>query len=389
MGVLAILMLASSCCADAGVVEQGATPVAVAPQQQPARGASDVVRAHAERAERAYLRALDAALAMRAAIRDFCAAPSEQGLSAARAAWIAARRPYGATEAYRFGGGPIDSRRGGRETWLNAWPVDEAFIEPVDRTAPRGIIGDASTYPALGRAILRLHNQRGGETNVCTGWHAIEFMLWGEDRDPNGPGARPAADFMDSAGPRAARRREYLLEITDLLCEDLSAVASEWRRDGGAYRARFESDPGALRAILAGPALLCGFEMAGERMAVAFEMRDQEEEHSCFSDTTHLDFLSNLEGVESVLVGNGSDGAVSAIRAVDPGAAQAIVGALARAKRAVAAVPAPFDRAIQGADGSDERARLKEAIEALEALSESIGAGARAIGVSVPTEPQG
>lgn len=124
-------------------------------------------------------------------------------------------------------------------------------------------------------------------------------------------------------------------------------------------------------------------------MAVAFEMRDQEEEHSCFSDTTHLDFLSNLEGVESVLVGNGSDGAVAAIRAVDPGAAQAIVGALARAKRAVAAVPAPFDRAIQGADGSDERARLKEAIEALEALSESIGAGARAIGVSVPTEPQG
>jgi putative iron-regulated protein len=347
-----------------------------------------VVGAHAARAERAYAAALDAALAMRASIREFCAAPSETRLSAARAAWVGARRPYGATEAYRFGGGPIDARRGGRETWLNAWPVDEAFIEPVDRSVPRGIIGDTSTYPALGRAILRLHNQRGGETHVCTGWHAIEFMLWGEDRNPDGPGSRPAEDYMDSSGPRAARRREFLLEITDLLCEDLSSVASEWR-PGGAYRTRFESDPSALRVILVGPALLTGFEMAGERMAVAYEMRDQEEEHSCFSDTSHLDFVANLEGVESVLVGNGSDGAVAAIRVADPASAQAITESLARAKRAVAEIPAPFDRAILSADGSDERARLKAAIEALESLSESIGAGARAVGVGLPTEPQG
>jgi putative iron-regulated protein len=385
--VLAALLVATRLLDSGSVAPNG--PASAAARDAGGGDRVAVVRAHADRAAQAYGAALDAALVMRAAIRDFCAAPSEQGLACARSAWVNARGPYGATEAYRFGNGPIDARRGGRETWVNAWPVDEAYIEPVDRSIARGIIADTSTYPALGRAILRLHNQRGGETNVCTGWHAIEFMLWGEDRDPNGPGARAASDFMDASGPRAARRREFLLEITDLLCEDLSAVASEWRREGGAYRARFESDPGALRTILVGPALLCGFEMAGERMAVAYEMRDQEEEHSCFSDTTHLDFRANLRGVESVLLGNGSNGAVAAIRTADPAAAQAIVDALGRAVRAVEAIPAPFDRAILAPDDSADRARLKEAIESLEALSEAIGAGARATGVSLPSEPQG
>lgn len=345
------------------------------------------IAAHAARAERAYAASLASALALRADVRAFCAAPTDAGLAKARASWSAARVDYGRTEALRFGGGPIDARRGGRETWLNAWPVDEAYIEPADRTQARGIIGDPATYPSLGRAILRLLNQRGGETNVCTGWHAIEFMLWGEDRADDGPGARPVDDFLDASGPRAARRREYLLEVTELLCEDLDAVAREWRADGGAFRARFVADPGAMRAILTGTALLAGFEMSGERMAVALETRDQEEEHSCFSDTTHLDFRANVEGIRDVL--SGSDGAIAAIRARDAAAAAAVDEALARAVRAVNAMPAPFDRAVRSAEGSVERARITEAMESLESLSEAIGAAARAMGLSLPTEPQG
>jgi putative iron-regulated protein len=345
------------------------------------------VSAHASRAERAYAAALASALALRADVRAFCAAPTGAGLAKARASWIAARVDYGRTEALRFGGGPIDARRGGRETWLNAWPVDEAYIEPADRSQARGIIGDPATYPSLGRAILRLLNQRGGETNVCTGWHAIEFMLWGEDRSDDGPGSRPVADFLDASGPRAARRREYLLEVTELLCEDLDTVARAWRAGEGEFRERFLGDPGAMRAVLTGPALLAGFEMSGERMAVALETRDQEEEHSCFSDTTHLDFRANIEGIRDVLAGN--DGAIAAIRARDPAAAATIDEALARALRAVNAMPAPFDRAVRSPDGSAERARITEAMQSLESLSDAIGAGARAMGLSLPSEPQG
>jgi putative iron-regulated protein len=364
-------------------------PLAFGTGGDPAAVTATCVQAHARRAERAYADSLGSALAMRAAVRELCASPSEAALARAREAWIVAREAYGRTEAYRFGNGPIDARRGGRETWINAWPVDEACIEPADRGATRGIIGDSSTHSVLSRTIIRLHNQRGGETNVCTGWHAIEFMLWGEDRSADGPGARPASDFRDESGPRAARRREYLLEITEMLCEDLEAVAAQWRAGSGEYRARFESDPQSIRWIMAGPALLSGFEMAGERLAVAYETRDQEEEHSCFSDTTHLDFRANVRGIESVLVGGGTDGVIAAVRARDAAAAASIEQALARAIRAVDAIPAPFDRAIRAADGSPERARLKEAMEALESLSEAMGAGGRALGFSLPTEPQG
>ncbi len=366
------------------------TFLALSPPPAPA-GTADIDRAclsaHASRAERAYAASLASALALRADVRAFCAAPTDAGLAKARASWIAARVDYGRTEALRFGGGPIDARRGGRETWLNAWPVDEAYIEPADRSQARGIIGDPATYPSLGRAILRLLNQRGGETNVCTGWHAIEFMLWGEDRSDDGPGNRPVADFLDDSGPRATRRREYLLEVTELLCEDLDTVARAWRAGGGEFRERFLGDPGAMRAVLTGPALLAGFEMSGERMAVALETRDQEEEHSCFSDTTHLDFRANIEGIRDVL--SGSDGAIAAIRAHDPAAAARVDEALARALRAVNAMPAPFDRAVRSPDGSAERARITEAMESLESLSDAIGAGARAMGVSLPSEPQG
>ena len=344
------------------------------------------IRRYSEIAAREYGQTQVRAEAMRAAIRAFCEAPSDAGLARARASWVEAREAYGATEAFRFGNGPIDTRRGGVETFVNAWPVDESYIEPADPDARTGIIRDAAKYPALGRAILRLHNQRGGETNVCTGWHAIEFMLWGVDVSDAGPGARAVADFVDGASPFAERRREFLLEITDLLCEDLAKVARAWAPAADSHRARFEQDPRALRAILIGPALLAGFEMSGERLAVALETRDQEEEHSCFSDTTDRDFKANIRGISLVLR---EAGAIDVVRARDPARAAALTVALDAAIAAVEAIPAPFDRAIRAAAGDPARARLVIALDALERLGEELDAAARLLGFELPAEPQG
>ncbi|MFM1823472.1 MAG: hypothetical protein RI967_1738 [Planctomycetota bacterium] len=370
-----------------------------------------VVRHEAAIAAAAYARALESAKVLRASIAAFCAAPDEALLARARANWIAARRDYGRTEVHRFGGGPIDRPRGGVETFVNAWPVDEAYIDRVDGAAGAGIIGTPAKYPILGRAVLRLHNQRGGETNVCTGWHAIEFLLWGQDRSETGPGDRPASDFVDGGAPFADRRREYLAEIADLLVEDLAKVADQWRaaegeRPAGAHRAAFEGEPRdalgreprdarerdprkSLEAILTGVSLLTAFEMSGERLAVAIETGDQEEEHSCFSDTTHLDFLANIEGVAKVVRGDGGPGLLALARAEAPAQAEPVERALARAEQAIAAMPAPFDQAIRAPEGSPERAKLVEALESIEALGEAIGALARALGFDLPTEPNG
>lgn len=351
---------------------------------------ADAVLAYAEHVSTEYRASLAAAESMRAAIRAFCASPSDVSLARARATWIAAREIYGRTEVFRFGNGPIDSRRGGVETFLNAWPVDEAYIDAVDGADSGGIIGNPERYPSLGRAILRLHNQRGGETNVCTGWHAIEFMLWGQDRSETGPGDRPASDFADGARSFADRRREYLLEITDLLCEDLERLVVAWRAGEENHRRRFESQPMvALKSMITGAALLTGFEMAGERLAVPFETRDQEEEHSCFSDTTHIDFRANIRGVEAVLRGQGGPGLLAVVEGADTGRAAALALALTAALEAVYAMSVPFDSAIRADDESAERTRLRAAIDALETLGEELGLAGRALGWALPTEPQG
>ena len=351
---------------------------------------TEAVHGYARHAEQAYDATLSATQAMRDAVKAFCAEPSESALARARESWTTARQAYGRTEAFRFGNGPIDAKRGGVETFVNSWPVDEAYIDSVEGSTGGGIIGNPAKYPALGRAILRLHNRRGGETNICTGWHAIEFLLWGQDRSETGPGARPATDFVDGKAPFANRRREYLLEITEMLCEDLSKVSAQWHAGGENHRSRFEADPrAALQAMMTGVALLAGFELSGERMAVAEETRDQEEEQSCFSDTTHLDFRAGIQGIADVLRGDGAPGVIAVVATVDPARAEAMTAALTAAVAAIDAMPAPFDRAIRTPKGSPEHARIAAAIAALEKLGEEISAAAKSMGYSLPSEPHG
>ncbi len=339
-------------------------------------------------AEYAASRAL--AERMRAAIRAFCAEPTDEGLARARETWVVARETYGRTEVFRFGDGPIDTTRGGIETFINAWPVDESYIDSVDASEAGGIVGNPERYPSLGRAVVRLLNQRGGETNVCTGWHAIEFMLWGQDLSETGPGARPASHFVDGKAPFAERRREYLLEITDMLCEDLERLEKAWAPDTDNHRRRFVAEPDrAMRSIVTGASLLVGFEMSGERLAVPLETRDQEEEHSCFSDTTHIDFTANIKGVDAALRGRGGPGVIDVVRTVDSERAATLAAALSAAYRTVHEMPVPFDVGMRAADGSPERAKMQAALEALETLGEEIALAGRALGWSLPTEPTG
>ena len=183
---------------------------------------------------------------------------------------------------------------------LNAWPLDEGYIEAtIDSNAPG--IENSEAYPEINAGLLRDLNERDGDANISTGYHAIEFLLWGQDTSATGPGNRSINDFTDDAV--AARRLAYLSTVTDVLIEDLTSVANEWRPDG-AYRAGFLSDPeAAVGKIIIGMGSLCGGELAGERMAVALENKDQEDEHSCFSDNTHRDIATNLQGIVNVWTG--------------------------------------------------------------------------------------
>ena len=162
---------------------------------------SDAVETYADGVHASYEASLESATAMDAAIDAFVADPTEDTLEAAKQAWLDARGDYGPTEAFRFYGGPIDNEETGPEGLINAWPMDEAYVDYVEGDAEAGIINDPDTYPTIDAALVESLNEEGGETNISSGWHAIEFLLWGQDLSEDGPGARPASDYADAPTP--------------------------------------------------------------------------------------------------------------------------------------------------------------------------------------------
>ncbi len=346
-----------------------------------------VVRHHADACFRLHGECLERARALQRAVVDLLAAPDAERLAAARAAWSHARLVYGRIEALRFRGGPIEEL----EPLLNAWPVDEAYIEHVAYGAAGGIVHDRQTWRALSAPLLEHANERGSETNVSVGWHAIEFLLWGRDTFADGPGRRAHTDFVDGEAVDAERRRAYLRIVTDQLVAHLAQLERAWAPDADNHRRRFEADVrGSVRAMLTGAAILTAFELCGERLAVAYETQDQEQEHSCFSDTTCADLVANQLGIVAVLDGDGAGDEASVIGLVrrrDPEIAAHLESCLAETLVAMRAIPQPFDQAFLGDDDAPGRRAILTAMRALEQQAEAIAIAGRLLGHELPMRP--
>ncbi|MEM7437849.1 MAG: imelysin family protein, partial [Myxococcota bacterium] len=263
---------------------------------------------YAEIVYQSYVDTIELSEDMEAALNAFVASPSDANLQAAKDAWLAAREPYLETEVYRFYDGPIDNPTDGPEGALNAWPMDEAFVDYTRDAADAGIINNIAQ--AIDAETLRGENESGAEENISTGWHPIEFLLWGQDAlDPsnNLPGQRPFTDY-ENGGTAAnqARRGEYLDLLAVLLLEDLEFLRDAWAPgDDSNFRASFVGGDSevALEQMLTGLIVLSGFETAGERLQVALDNGDQEDEHSCFSDNTHRDMAQDVQGIQNVWLG--------------------------------------------------------------------------------------
>ena len=336
-----------------------------------------------------YEDTLSAARRMQQAILAFTAAPSADTLAAARKAWLAARESYGQTEAFRFYGGPIDDEKG-PEGRINAWPMDESYVDYVKGKPDAGLVNKRS-QPITKKALSAL-NERGGEENIATGWHAIEFMLWGQDLSETGPGDRGFEDYVDGKRPNADRRRHYLAVVTELLVDDLGTLVKAWAPDNKAnYRARFEKGGvESVRKMLVGLGSLSRGELAGERLEVALNSQDQEDEHSCFSDNTHRDAVNNAKGIENVWLGRyeRADGSVvqgpglrDLVAAQDAAVADKATRQIHASVQAAEAIQAPFDREIAGAKDAPGRQRVQQVIDSLTRQSKDLVEAASAIGI--------
>ncbi len=315
--------------------------------------------------------------ALQTALVNFQAAPTQPNLDAAKRAWLIAREPYGQSEVFRFRNSPIDddpttaAAEDGPEGAVNAWPLGEALIDYVVATGVdfaggqietdhevTGVVDPMTTATAVAsqsdniigstitiNAALLEGSEAGDGADVISGYHAIEFMLWGQDLNNTAAvtsgsdremavkthdatnlatgGLRPLTDFKldgtcTTGNPSVTvasnvpcqRRHDFLKVVADQLVADLSDVRDQWAPNvAGNYRASFtsvasidEAKPKFLQ-ILTGMGTLSEAELAGERMQISLAGNSQEDEHSCFSDNTHRDIWLNAEGVSNLFTG--------------------------------------------------------------------------------------
>lgn len=295
----------------------------------------EVVTGYADIAEAAYQDSLSTARDLQEAVDALIASPSGETLQAARKAWLAARVPYLQTEAYRFGNPVVDDWEGR----VNAWPLDEGLIDYVAQDSAVNEENALATLNVIatpgftlsGRQIdasqitpdliaSTLHEADGIEANVASGYHAIEFLLWGQDLNGTGPGAgnRPFTDFVQDegcTGGNCDRRAAYLKAATDLLVSDLEQMVVAWQ-PGGAGRVAVTENPSAgILSMLTGMGSLGYGELAGQRIKLGLMLNDPEEEQDCFSDNTHNSHYYDGLGIQNVYLGRytRSDGSVLSV----------------------------------------------------------------------------
>lgn len=388
---------------------------------QAAVSPNEVLSNYGDIAQAMYEDSLGEAREMQAAIEEFLAAPSEATLSAAREAWIDARIPYQQTEGLRFGNSYVDDWEGR----VNAWPLDEGLLDYVADS-----YGDSSDMNPLYRlnliaeeqirigareidaqvidaALLReLHEGMGVEANVATGYHSVEFLLWGQDLNGTGPGAgnRPPSDYDIAActNGNCERRAQLLRVVTALLLADLEEMAEAWA-PGGAARQELaaKGDEGGLATILTGIGSLSYGELAGERMRLGLILRDPEEEHDCFSDNTHNSHYYNQVGMIAFWRGeyervDGSTISGASLREYvierDPGTAERMDAAMAEALARLSAIKITADSGRMAYDqmlateNPEGNRMIQEAVDALIAQTRADETVVALLGLSIAVE---
>jgi len=360
---------------------------------------SEFIETYSDIVYASYVDSLETAEELQGAIEELIANPSEANLEAAQDAWLAAREPYGQTEGYRFYDGPIDDEDG-PEGQLNAWPLDEFYIDYVDGDSDAGIINDPETYPTIDAELLISLNELDGDANISTGYHAIEFLLWGQDlTEGAGAGEREFTDYVtDGTGTNdnQDRRGTYLSVVTQLLIDDLQSMVDEWAPDtDDNYRDFFTSQDGdtSVTAILRGIATLSSSELSSERMGVPLDAQVREQEHSCFSDNTDRDIVQNAQSIQNVFLGSytATDGTITEgtgfydlLAETDQDLADQLEAEIETTMEAVNEIQAPFDQEILGTN-SEGRARVQAGVDALQEQGETLVEAGAELGLTINT----
>ena len=366
----------------------------------------DTMNTYVNIAHATFADSLSTAKTLKVAIDEFVSNPTAETMKTAKTAWLAARVPYGQTEAFRFANPNVDDWEG----QVNAWPLDEGLIDYVDSSYEHedgNSLGKANIIAGketINVELLRSFHEKGGsEANVATGYHAIEFLLWGQDlnKSKTDAGLRSFTDFAkgaDCTNGNCDRRGQYLTAATDLLVSDLTEMVADWAPEKDNYRQTFLAleEGEALRRMFFGMGSLSLGELAGERINVALLAHSQEDEHSCFSDNTHVDIAENARGIQNIFTGTYKRVTGETFKGVslaelvadkNPELSQSLTAKLAVSQARTAEVVAAseagehFDQQIAAGNEAGNK-RVQTVIDALRLQTGDLEAASQALGVS-------
>lgn len=353
---------------------------------------------YANHLHQAYKDSADDARALKTKLEALIASPSQATLDAARTEWLHSRRNYMLTEGARFYEGPIDAEPENVEYLLNGWPLDEGFIDYVVDGPTRGdgqridggIIADES-FALTPEALDGRNGEDEDEENIAAGYHAIEFILWGQAMNEVGPGERPFTDFDENDathGSTAKRRGEFLIAAVDGIINHLTNLTAAWE-EGAEYRTTFLANENneSLSNVFAGLGKLSRGEMAGERINAGLESKERRDQHNCFSSTTNTDFIRDAIGIRDFYLGdyNGDDGPGfdELVAQKDPELNEKLIAQLNTTIDGMKSISVYFEQAIAADDSDPERQKLINVRESFRDQGTMFGQAAGAIGISL------
>jgi putative iron-regulated protein len=335
-------------------------------------------------------------------VEAFLAAPSDSTLAAARTAWLASRQHYMLSEGARFINGPIDVDPPNYEAMVNSWPLDGNYIDyttdpttlVIDDTT--GIINNPSMLADITVDGIDMLNAEGGDDNISDGYHAIEYLLWGQALLPVGPGQRPYTDYV-TGGPRpnVDRRTAYLRTAIQGVIQHLTSVRDAWA-PGATYRTQFVANTlkdgngmatPSIALALTGMGKFSKGELAGERINAPYTSKSRRDQHDCFSSDTLTDYDRDARGVLGLYQGdygsNNGPGFDELVAIANPKVNTALLAQLNTSVTDMDAIPPPFEQAIQGADTDPSRMAILATINSLRSQGDQFAEAASALGLMI------
>jgi putative iron-regulated protein len=255
---------------------------------------------------------------------------------------------------------------------VNEWPLDENFLDYTADEPKGGIVNSPDDYPEITAEVLTATDHRGGLENLPAGFHAIEFLLWGQRlSQAEGPGNRPYTDYVDDGtAANQDRRRAYLKAATELLLSDMQGVVNDWDlSDPNSYGSEFVKAPtqDSIQAIARGLTDLSISELYYERLLDPYVTMDRKDEESCFSESTYNDLVANATSIENVYLGryasHAGPGLSDLVRARDANLDDHLRTQLHASLVGIQAIPQPFDHAVIAPASSEEHQKVQAALQ--------------------------